>query len=72
VSEESSIKNIAMPSTGDAAADRKTLMRFLYDDVAIKAGLCPNGCGPMNDVEEEYVLKAMNCEHCGFEWRRIC
>jgi hypothetical protein len=63
--------HIAIPSSGDAKEDRKQLMRFLYDDVLIKAGLCPNGCGPMEGAAAEGWDTILNCEHCGFQYGKI-
>lgn len=67
--ERPNLGSISIPSSGDPVADQRRLVRFLYDDLAIHAGLCPNGCGPMADDVDPGWARACSCQLCGFEYR---
>ena len=56
------MSEFGMISTGDAAKDAHEMERFIERDRLIRAGMCPNGCGGMVEVDEHNA----ECVTCGF------
>lgn len=47
-----------------AASTQEDLGRFLVNDAKIRAGQCPNNCGPL--VIETHGIELQMCKTCNF------
>ena len=56
---------MAMPSSGDDAADQKALLHAALHEARMEENICPNGCGPMvwDDPNNRH------CPACNFHGR---
>lgn len=61
------MEEYAMPSTGDPEEDARALEAFKLHDARISEGMCPNGCGPMDQVSS----CTQECAACGFVSHRF-
>lgn len=62
-------RRYAIPASGSPALDQARIDSFEAHDDMIQSGLCPNGCGPMEQCAKRgYDLQ--NCPACGFHFER--
>lgn len=54
--------SIAIISSGDPEKDQRDIASFVHGDDLICAGMCPNGCGGMIEVDAWNA----ECPKCGF------
>ncbi len=59
------MSDYAILSSGNEAEDQEALRRFMVRQELIKAGMCPNGCGGMIEVDA-WNAKCLQCSFCYF------
>lgn len=54
------------PSTGDPERDAEIAAQWRRSDALLSEGLCPNGCGPLTQLDEY----TRTCPACGYIHQR--